>query len=444
MYPCAGIAVVGGSPALVVLDTTRPRDNHHAGLSVKSVNHTFFAVMSLLLCAAGISAALSGSGAAHKFNLWSHAAAVSSELPPESAFVHEHDVEEGEPAPRIGRYAGGAFASLGSTSQGVKAAKASRLLLNGIAVPMTARVRAGDEVSLLPLTATSHSHEADDERALHFAEGLLSTGALGVLYEDECMAIVDKPAGVHTKPFGAPLAFEHALPAVLMPPSGVADALTRPTAVHRLDRRVSGLVVVAKTRHAAACLAAAFRERRVEKRYRALVLGRLDAKACMDDAAARAAGDEGEHDAFDTALDLELRSAVDGGEELHVRSRIDGRPSHTVVRVLETTPHVQAGFLTTLDLQPLTGRRHQLRRHCQALGFPICGDDLYAAPGSGFGGKRSAGLFLQSVEVAVASPAADGEWVRAELPEAPKFRRQRERARLGWTYQLENGLDPAR
>ena len=108
------------------------------------------------------------------------------------------------------------------------------------------------------------------------------------------------------------------------------------------------------------------------------------------------------------------------------------------MRVLEHTPHVQAGWLTTLDLEPRTGRRHQLRLHCAALGHVICGDDLYAAEAGrngGFIGKRSSGLFLQSLRVSVPHPDGNGRWVRAEAAEAPKFRRQRERARLGWMHQ---------
>ena len=90
--------------------------------------------------------------------------------------------------------------------------------------------------------------------------------------------------------------------------------------------------------------------------------------------------------------------------------------------------------MTTVDLKPHTGRRHQLRRHCLELGFPMCGDDLYALDGNAFAGKRSTGLFLQSVEVEVPHPSDDSRSVHLTLPEAAKFRRQRERAQLGWAY----------
>lgn len=201
----------------------------------------------------------------------------------------------------------------------------------------------------------------------------------------------------------------------------------RPTAVHRLDKRVSGCVVVAKTRQAAAFLSRAFRERDgVRKRYRALVVGRLDLLAFAEEPSQAKSSP-----ALPDGTDVQATEA-----ELHVRSLLDGKPAHSIVRVLGHTRHVQAGWLTTLDLVPLTGRRHQLRRHCQALGVPICGDDLYArADLHNFGGKRSTGLFLQSIAVAIEHPTANGTWVHVELPEAPKFQRQRERAQLGWVYE---------
>ena len=59
--------------------------------------------------------------------------------------------------------------------------------------------------------------------------------------EDDVLAVVHKPAGVHSKPFGGPLSLEHALPGLLSPPTHATDGLVRPTCVHRLDARVSGL-----------------------------------------------------------------------------------------------------------------------------------------------------------------------------------------------------------
>ena len=375
---------------------------------------------------------------AASFADWQLAASSVSSRPTASATVTPQDMPSPEcdpsEAPRITRFAGGAFEELGSTSQGVRAAKADRLLLNGEVANMNRRVQPGDLVELLP--AAEQTVAIDEERQIRFAEGLLKSGTLEVVYEDDVMAVVNKPAGVHSKPYGGPLSLEHALPGLLAPPQEATDALVRPTCVHRLDARVSGLIVVAKTRHAAAHLAEAFRERRVSKRYRALLLGRLQPEELLaaEPPLSLPGGLTLEAVPAEQAADTGGGDAAVEGVELQIRSMMDGKPAFTSLTVVEHTPHVQAGWMTTVDLKPHTGRRHQLRRHCLELGYPMCGDDLYALDGNAFAGKRSTGLFLQSVEVEVPHPSDDSRSVHLTLPEAAKFRRQRERAQLGWAY----------
>lgn len=157
---------------------------------------------------------VTGTSASATYALWQQQAVAASRRPEMTAVVPAHE----EALPRIGRFAGGTFASLGSTAQGVRAAKADRLLVDGEVVPPTRRVRPGDVVTLLPPPLADASTSVD-ERAVRFAEGLLRSGSLSVLHEDESFAIIHKPAGVHTKPYGGPLALEHALPAILQPPT---------------------------------------------------------------------------------------------------------------------------------------------------------------------------------------------------------------------------------
>lgn len=177
-----------------------------------------------------------------------------------------------------------------------------------------------------------------------------------------------KPAGLLTQgtPFG-----DHASLLRL-----VEKALARPAfPVHRLDREVEGLVLVAHDPAAAAALSELFRTGKVVKRYRAVVLGDVT-------------GERGPEGVIDAPL--------------------DGKPARTLWRV--------AGFdarrgTTTLDVTIETGRQHQIRRHLEAIGHPVLGDPRYGA-----GNKNREGMRLAAVFLAFRDPFGGGE-VALELPE---------------------------
>ncbi len=124
--------------------------------------------------------------------------------------------------------------------------------------------------------------------------------------------------------------------------------------VHRLDRDTSGLIVLARDAEAHRFLSIEFQERRVEKRYVAVVAGGPDA-------------DAGE-------VDLPIRKDLDDPPRQRICHE-HGRPALTRWRVLR-----READRTRLELRPHTGRSHQLRLHLKVLGHPILGDDLYAPP----------------------------------------------------------------
>ncbi len=165
----------------------------------------------------------------------------------------------------------------------------------------------------------------------------------------------DKPAGLLTQgtPFG-----DHA---TLL--RQAEKALGRPALpVHRLDREVSGLVLVAHDERAAAALSALFREGRVVKRYRAEVLG-------------------------DVAFAL--------GREGVVETPLDGKNARTLWRVVS---HDAERGATTLDVTIETGRQHQIRRHLESIGHPVLGDPRYGAGNKNRDGMRLAAVFLAFAE----------------------------------------------
>ena len=106
----------------------------------------------------------------------------------------------------------------------------------------------------------------------------------------------------------------------------------------------------------------------------------------------------------------------------------DGLASTTVVTARGQTPCAVDGVLTDVALKPVTGRRHQLRRHCgETLGAPILGDDLYGGP------RKGIGLFLYCRRLAMDHPLAPGRVV-CEIDEPRRFARHRAKARKGWDW----------
>ncbi len=130
--------------------------------------------------------------------------------------------------------------------------------------------------------------------------------------------------------------------------------------VHRLDMQTSGLLAMARGIDAQRAINRAFEQRLVHKRYQAVV-----------DGVARVPGGV-EWGVIDLPLELDWPN-----RPKHIVDHVNGRPSVTRWRVISPDPE-RGG--TRLELEPVTGRSHQLRVHLQAIGHPILGDDLYASP----------------------------------------------------------------
>lgn len=178
---------------------------------------------------------------------------------------------------------------------------------------------------------------------------------LNLLYEDDALLVLDKPAGLLAVP-GRGEDKQDCL-------SSRAQA-TWPDAlvVHRLDMATSGIVVLARGIAAQRRLSNAFETRRTDKRYEAVVAGLLH---------------NPQPDNGWNSIDLPLIVDWMARPRSIVHHDI-GKPSLTHWRIA-TAPAPGPG-MTRLDLHPITGRSHQLRVHLQAMGHPIVGDPLYASP----------------------------------------------------------------
>ncbi len=171
-------------------------------------------------------------------------------------------------------------------------------------------------------------------------------------YVDDALLVVDKPSGLLAVPGRGPDK-QDCLSARVQ--AVYPDALI----VHRLDMATSGLMVMARSAAVQRDLSKAFAAREVSKRYIAVVAGRLDAPP------------------QDWGI-INLPIIVDWpNRPLRVIDHRLGKPSTTRWRVLE---HDETGSDTRVELEPVTGRSHQLRVHLRALGHPILGDALYAPP----------------------------------------------------------------
>ncbi len=162
--------------------------------------------------------------------------------------------------------------------------------------------------------------------------------------------------------------------------------------VHRLDQATSGLVLMARHPEAQRRLGDAFAQRRVDKRYQAVVRGlpRPDASA---------AGTSGW-----SLIDLPL-IADWPNRPLQKVDREHGKPSQTRWRSVR---HDAARGVTLLDLEPLTGRSHQLRLHLASIGHPILGDTLYADAATQAMAPR---LLLHASSLRFVHPGHGGECV---------------------------------
>jgi 23S rRNA pseudouridine1911/1915/1917 synthase len=220
--------------------------------------------------------------------------------------------------------------------------------------------------------------------------------ALRVVYEDEDLLVIDKPAGlvVHPAPGHSSGTLGNALLAHGDGETwGGIAGVQRPGIVHRLDRDTSGLLMVARTDAAQASIMAQLKARRIKKAYQALVQGSVAAAVGR----------------------IEAPIGRDPKHRTKMAVVPDGRPSVTGYRVRE-----RFAEWTLLELDLVTGRTHQIRVHLDAIGHPVAGDPVY---GTGTSRRGPAGLdrlFLHAWRLELTSPS-DGHLIRATAPLPPEL-----------------------
>lgn len=267
------------------------------------------------------------------------------------------------PSPiRLQEYGVGIFIGAVTKSALKKALKKEFISVDGVVATSATFIHGGECIRL------SIPREVNPKVKLVFP--------LKVLFEDEHLAVIHKPAGILVSG-NSFKTIANALPQNLKP-SSLAD-VTKPQPVHRLDYPTTGVLLVGKTCSSIRALNKLFEDKEIKKTYYAVTIGEMD--------------DKGE-----------------------IASEIDGRKSRSNYKVCESVPSKRFGQLNLVELKPQTGRRHQLRKHLSGIGNPILGDKEYGIEGLVLKGK---GLYLHAYSLCFVHPFTYKEvYFKSELPQS--------------------------
>lgn len=290
-------------------------------------------------------------------------------------------VEAEQEGSRLDRYLASRLGTI-SRSQIQRLIKEGRVLVDGRAAKANLALKGGQVVAV---------EISEAVESMVAAEPL----PVAVLYQDEDIAVVDKPAGmvVHPAAGHANGTLVNALLHHVTDLSGIGGE-KRPGIVHRLDRGTSGLMVVAKNDQAHEALARQFHDRQVDKEYVALVWGEVQPGRRIDTPIGRDSSDR---------------------KKMSARAR---RSREAVTRVVRTEPLSRALTLAVVAIH--TGRTHQIRVHLSEIGHPVVGDALYGGvrrrvPGDLRAVSRLERPFLHAARLAFRHPS-DGRRMEFTSP----------------------------
>jgi len=265
-----------------------------------------------------------------------------------------------------------------------KAIKEGRVTLNHEIAKPSRLLRTGDKVYVLSVK------KEEPEVDFNYK----------ILYEDESILVVDKPGNLPVHPSGRYF-FNTLLTQLQVVNENEVDQEKKFHIVHRVDRETSGVLVMAKTKEAAASLVDQFTKRQTEKEYLAIVRGVLKKDTYSINAAL----------AKDPRAEISIKMHVvelgADGNPLYVPKQ-EMMPASTEIEVIERLK----GY-SIVRCKPHTGRQHQIRVHLDHIGYPIIGDKLYGAP---------ADLFLKNIMKTISLEVAPGYFLSRHALHAAKLR----------------------
>jgi 23S rRNA pseudouridine955/2504/2580 synthase len=267
-----------------------------------------------------------------------------------------------------------------------KWARTGQIRIDGARAAPGDRVEAGQQLRLPPAEPPRAPTRRAPERPPLTPDQIAFAQEM-VIHRDAQALVLNKPPGLATQ--GGTKTTEH-VDALL---DALTDGDSRPKLVHRLDKDTSGALLVARTSRAAAFFAKTFSGRTAKKVYWALIVG----VPSIDDG----------------TVDLPLaKQPGTGGEKMHVDEE-NGQPARSRYRVIERAGNRAAW----VELQPFTGRTHQLRVHMAAIGHPIVGDGKYGGQAAFLTGGISRKMHLHARRLRADHPDGGQIDVAAELPQ---------------------------
>jgi 23S rRNA pseudouridine955/2504/2580 synthase len=264
-------------------------------------------------------------------------------------------------------------------------ARTGQIRVDGKRADPADRLAAGQIVRVPPGGTTP---EKSPQKRRELTEDQIALADSMVITQDRAAIVLNKPPGLATQ--GGSGTYEHV--------DGLLDAFApqgpRPRLVHRLDKDTSGVLLIARTPGSAAFFSKRFSGRTARKIYWALVVGVPDI-----------------HDGL---IELPLaKQPGTGGEKMMVDESENGQSARTRYRVVDRAGNRAAW----VELQPLTGRTHQLRVHMAAIGHPIVGDGKYGGQEAFLTGSISRKMHLHARRLIIDHPDGTPLDVVAELPD---------------------------
>lgn len=277
---------------------------------------------------------------------------------------------------RLYDYCVGKFAQLPSRKSVKKAIDKGCMQVNGIPQKTGFWLKGNEKITLIdPENKPPKPYELD----------------LEIVFEDEYLIIVNKPAGLvvsgnQFKTLFNALFYNFTL-------SKEVDALPWPLPVHRIDQVTCGLVIAAKTKKARIKMGEIFEKREIIKTYHAIAMGNTA-------------------DTFDN------------------KSDIDAKDAFTQFSKIKTYNSLRSGHLSLLKINPKTGRRHQIRKHLAELKHPILGDVLYAGKNHTL---RYKGVYLTASALEFKHPITE-QTLKIEISIPKKYEKRLESEQKRWNY----------